>query len=301
MVAGRVGARAGRPAHHGAHDTRGIHRGDGRPSERPGARSVGVATRIAGRGTARAGIPRSVAWPGRGHRRSSSPWRVAERGAMPRLALVLPALNDWAAKPEALDPIRFTALHVVDDVAYGVGVWAGCARERCRSHCCHAWCGGREHGPPSRCANPSEPGPPRSRRVTPWRNEPGRAGAPSRRPPRTERLHRSTRRRSCASGGHRAPPGAPQLRAAVPVPVRLGGVAPQRQAGRRTPPAVPTSHHGANDLSVGLGHNEGARVVCQKDGDGLAGVGRRRLGGLAPEVEHLRNVGGRCHPHRRTH
>ena len=33
-------------------------------------------------------------------------------------------------RPEALDPVRFTALHVADDVAYGAGVWAGCARER---------------------------------------------------------------------------------------------------------------------------------------------------------------------------
>ena len=43
---------------------------------------------------------------------------------------MLPALNDWAADPGALDPIRYAALHVVDDVAYGAGVWAGCARER---------------------------------------------------------------------------------------------------------------------------------------------------------------------------
>ena len=49
---------------------------------------------------------------------------------MPPWRSCFPPLNDWAADTEALDPIRFTALHVVDDVAYGAGVWAGCARER---------------------------------------------------------------------------------------------------------------------------------------------------------------------------
>ena len=29
-----------------------------------------------------------------------------------------------------LDPVRFTAGHIADDVAYGAGVWAGCFRER---------------------------------------------------------------------------------------------------------------------------------------------------------------------------
>ncbi len=46
------------------------------------------------------------------------------------LALVLPALGDWVPDRGALDPLRFAALHVADDAAYGAGVWAGCARER---------------------------------------------------------------------------------------------------------------------------------------------------------------------------
>jgi hypothetical protein len=29
-----------------------------------------------------------------------------------------------------LDPIRYTALHAADDVAYGAGVWLGCLRAR---------------------------------------------------------------------------------------------------------------------------------------------------------------------------
>ena len=46
------------------------------------------------------------------------------------LALVLPALGDWVPNRGVLDPLRFAALHVADDAAYGAGVWAGCARER---------------------------------------------------------------------------------------------------------------------------------------------------------------------------
>ncbi len=91
---------------------------------------VAVATQIAGRGTARAALPALG-----GLARAWSPalvialaFRRTRRRAA--LALVLPALNDWAGDTEALDPIRYTALHVVDDVAYGAGVWAGCARER---------------------------------------------------------------------------------------------------------------------------------------------------------------------------
>ncbi len=91
---------------------------------------VMVATRIAGGGTARSALPSlgglTRAWApalllGLAFRRT----RKASA-----LALLLPALGRWAASPEALDPLRFTAFHVADDAAYGLGVWAGCARER---------------------------------------------------------------------------------------------------------------------------------------------------------------------------
>ena len=42
----------------------------------------------------------------------------------------MPALRDWGDSGEVLDPARFAALHVADDVAYGAGVWAGCVRAR---------------------------------------------------------------------------------------------------------------------------------------------------------------------------
>jgi mycofactocin system glycosyltransferase len=91
---------------------------------------VAVAARIAGGGTARAALPSlgslARAWSpalvlGLAFRRT----RTASA-----LALLVPALRDWVSDREALDPVRFSALHVADDAAYGAGVWAGCARAR---------------------------------------------------------------------------------------------------------------------------------------------------------------------------
>jgi mycofactocin glycosyltransferase len=89
-----------------------------------------VATRIAGGGTARSALPALG-----GLTRAWSPalilalcWRKSRRAAA--LALLAPAASDWAAAPEALDPVRFAVLHVADDVAYGSGVWLGCFRAR---------------------------------------------------------------------------------------------------------------------------------------------------------------------------
>ena len=89
---------------------------------------VAVAARIAGGGTVRSALP-SLG----GLVRAWSPALVAglafrrtRRAAV--LALLLPALADWSDGPRALDPVRYTALHVADDVAYGAGVWTGCAR-----------------------------------------------------------------------------------------------------------------------------------------------------------------------------
>jgi hypothetical protein len=48
-------------------------------------------------------------------------------------ALVLfaaPPLAEWWTRRPALDPVRWTAAAVADDLAYGAGVWAGCVRER---------------------------------------------------------------------------------------------------------------------------------------------------------------------------
>ncbi|MET0729514.1 MAG: mycofactocin biosynthesis glycosyltransferase MftF [Acidimicrobiales bacterium] len=45
-------------------------------------------------------------------------------------AATVPALLDWQERSPALDPLRFAALRLLDDLAYGTGVWAGCLRAR---------------------------------------------------------------------------------------------------------------------------------------------------------------------------
>jgi mycofactocin system glycosyltransferase len=45
-------------------------------------------------------------------------------------AVVVPAVLDARARHPRVDPLRFGLLHLADDVAYGTGVWLGCARER---------------------------------------------------------------------------------------------------------------------------------------------------------------------------
>jgi mycofactocin system glycosyltransferase len=91
---------------------------------------VPVAARIAGGGTARATLPALS-----GLTRAWSPamvlglcWSRTRRLA--GLALLAPAVHDWAATPGDLDPVRYAAFHVADDLAYGAGVWLGCLRAR---------------------------------------------------------------------------------------------------------------------------------------------------------------------------
>ena len=45
-------------------------------------------------------------------------------------AVVVPGLSEWFERRPAIDPARFTALRLADDLAYAAGVWTGCARER---------------------------------------------------------------------------------------------------------------------------------------------------------------------------
>jgi mycofactocin system glycosyltransferase len=46
-------------------------------------------------------------------------------------AATLPLLVEWwQDRPAGLDPARWVAVRLADDVAYGAGVWAGCVRAR---------------------------------------------------------------------------------------------------------------------------------------------------------------------------
>jgi mycofactocin glycosyltransferase len=91
---------------------------------------VTVATKIAGGGTLTSALPAV-----HGLIRAWSPalvlglfWRRTRRAAV--LALVIPALKDWRSDRTQLDPLRYAAVHMADDIAYGWGIWLGCLRAR---------------------------------------------------------------------------------------------------------------------------------------------------------------------------
>jgi mycofactocin system glycosyltransferase len=98
----------------------------------PQARTAwGLAGRLAGGGTLAAGRPLGSAisrtwWP------AALPAAIAVRRARyPLAALVLaPPLLDWLDRRPPLDPARYVAARLLDDVAYSLGVWQGCAQQR---------------------------------------------------------------------------------------------------------------------------------------------------------------------------
>lgn len=60
-------------------------------------------------------------------------WPVAlltRRGRLLLAASLLPCLIEAVSRERDLDPIRWSALRIADDLAYGAGVWAGCLRHR---------------------------------------------------------------------------------------------------------------------------------------------------------------------------
>ena len=90
-----------------------------------------LAVRLAGRGTAAAGRPLGSAlsrtwWP------VALPAAVAvRRMRLPLAALVLaPPLLDWLDRRPPLDPARYAAARLIDDIGYSLGVWQGCAGRR---------------------------------------------------------------------------------------------------------------------------------------------------------------------------
>jgi mycofactocin system glycosyltransferase len=90
-----------------------------------------LAARLAGGGTLAAGRPLGSAI-------SRTWWPVALPAALavrrmrwPLAALVLaPPLLDWLDRRPPLDPVRYVAARLLDDVGYSLGVWQGCAERR---------------------------------------------------------------------------------------------------------------------------------------------------------------------------
>lgn len=56
---------------------------------------------------------------------------TTRRGRVPTLVLMVsPPILDWVRRRPALDPLRWAALSLLDDAAYGLGVWRGCLAQR---------------------------------------------------------------------------------------------------------------------------------------------------------------------------
>ncbi len=104
----------------------------GEPWPGPAARTAwALAARLVGGGTFAAGRPLGSAmsrtwWP------VALPAAVAVRRArLPLAALVLaPPLLDWLDRRPPLDPARYVTARLLDDLAYSLGVWQGCAQRR---------------------------------------------------------------------------------------------------------------------------------------------------------------------------
>jgi mycofactocin system glycosyltransferase len=68
-------------------------------------------------------------------------WRAPRSRPALTLVAVIPGLVSWWESKRQLDPVRHAALHLADDLAYGAGVWAGCARRRSVRALLPAWSG----------------------------------------------------------------------------------------------------------------------------------------------------------------
>jgi mycofactocin system glycosyltransferase len=84
---------------------------------------------------ARASVLQSWLATGRFASQLASPLLIAgllrRRSRAAALALLVgPALVNWWRSDRALDPVRFTVAHLVDDAVYGAGVWASAITER---------------------------------------------------------------------------------------------------------------------------------------------------------------------------
>lgn len=98
-------------------------------SSLPHGRRVAARVFVTGQRAVGRGVALAVArvwWP------FLVPFAVVSRRARTGLALsmIAPAALRWRGGSRSLDPIRSTAIGVVDDVAYGFGVWEGCVRAR---------------------------------------------------------------------------------------------------------------------------------------------------------------------------
>jgi mycofactocin system glycosyltransferase len=90
------------------------------------------------------------------------PFAVLAAARRPRVALLLvaPAGADWLRRRPPLDPVRFVLAALVDDVAYGSGVWQGAWRARTLGPLLPAVGGRRAWRRPGRAGSRPCPSPP---------------------------------------------------------------------------------------------------------------------------------------------
>jgi hypothetical protein len=92
---------------------------------------VREAVRLAGGGTLRSGVVVADSLV-----RAWWPLSIVAAAVVPRLrpalaaAAIVPAVLEWRRTRPDLDPLRWTAARVLDDAAYGFGVWRGCIEQR---------------------------------------------------------------------------------------------------------------------------------------------------------------------------
>lgn len=95
-----------------------------RPLGVPAWRAVAISATSGGRASIAAGRFATTLAPG-----VLAGAVVSRRARTSAIALLLgPPTSEWLRRRPALDPLRWTALCVADDVAYCLGVWAGCLR-----------------------------------------------------------------------------------------------------------------------------------------------------------------------------
>lgn len=121
LLAGRPRASLAVAAASGVRLSAGL-RGTGVPLRRSATLPVQAAAQtLVGAGRAGTMLAAPVLAAGVAHRRTR----------LPSLALLLGLpLLEWSRRRPRLDPIRWTAASVADDVAYGLGVWRGCLAAR---------------------------------------------------------------------------------------------------------------------------------------------------------------------------
>ncbi len=127
----------------------------------PSARaSWRLAVQLAGGGTLMAGRPLGSAisrtwWP------VALPVAIAVRRLrLPLAALALaPPLLDWLDRRPPLDPGRYVIARLLDDIAYSLGVWQGCAELRTARPLLPLVGTGRQPPPASPLPLPAVPGP----------------------------------------------------------------------------------------------------------------------------------------------